>query len=236
MSSWPTIARWIEHEFGPIGEVAVYEPRQRSRSGLAALVFDRVGHAVAFVKIRSGRDEGLERERLALKLLAEAPPGPVRVPRVLFAGTAEDETFLVTTPRSDGFDHVARDPDLLAIQRWINSALADLPRSIDIPEHWEPGHNDLTPWNLRTCRSELWLTDWEMAGWAPPGSDATCYSLNCLAISRKAPRFAVLPEAANYWREIWRHRQIIAQTTGDADVKLSEALLDAVERVQPAGP
>ncbi len=43
---------------------------------------------------------------------------------------------------------------------------------------WRPAHGDLTPWNLREGRDgELWLVDWEDAGWAPIGVDALWFRL-----------------------------------------------------------
>ena len=47
-----------------------------------------------------------------------------------------------------------------------------LERSPDIPAHWLPMHGDLVPWNLREDKAgQLWLLDWEDAGWGPPSSD-----------------------------------------------------------------
>ena len=39
-------------------------------------------------------------------------------------------------------------------------------RCPEIPPHWQPMHGDLVPWNLREDeRGQLWLLDWEDAGW-----------------------------------------------------------------------
>jgi hypothetical protein len=47
-----------------------------------------------------------------------------------------------------------------------------LERPPDIPPHWIPMHGDLVPWNLREDqKGELWLLDWEDAGWGPPLAD-----------------------------------------------------------------
>jgi glycosyltransferase involved in cell wall biosynthesis/thiamine kinase-like enzyme len=55
----------------------------------------------------------------------------------------------------------------------VSRALAGrLERPPDIPEHWLPMHGDLVPWNLREDDSDqLWLLDWEDAGWGPPLAD-----------------------------------------------------------------
>jgi aminoglycoside phosphotransferase (APT) family kinase protein len=37
-------------------------------------------------------------------------------------------------------------------------------------------HGDYVPWNLREDdRGQLWLLDWEDAGWGPPGADLVRY-------------------------------------------------------------
>ena len=47
-----------------------------------------------------------------------------------------------------------------------------LDRPSDIPAHWLPMHGDLVPWNLREDdHGQLWLLDWEDAGWGPPLAD-----------------------------------------------------------------
>jgi glycosyltransferase involved in cell wall biosynthesis/thiamine kinase-like enzyme len=68
--------------------------------------------------------------------------------------------------------------------RWnperIRQVAADVSRALqgrferpaNIPSHWLPMHGDLVPWNLREDeRGQLWLMDWEDAGWGPPLAD-----------------------------------------------------------------
>jgi glycosyltransferase involved in cell wall biosynthesis len=51
-----------------------------------------------------------------------------------------------------------------------------LPRADGIPAHWRPIHGDYVPWNLREDdRGQLWLLDWEDAGWGPPLADLVRY-------------------------------------------------------------
>jgi len=45
-------------------------------------------------------------------------------------------------------------------------------RGPNIPSYWRPIHGDLVPWNLREDGTgQLWLLDWEDAGWGPPLAD-----------------------------------------------------------------
>jgi glycosyltransferase involved in cell wall biosynthesis len=53
---------------------------------------------------------------------------------------------------------------------------AVLPPADGIPAHWRPIHGDYVPWNLREDdRGQLWLLDWEDAGWGPPLADLVRY-------------------------------------------------------------
>jgi glycosyltransferase involved in cell wall biosynthesis len=89
-----------------------------------------------------------------------------------------------------------------------------LERPPDIPSHWRPIHGDLVPWNLREddCR-QLWLLDWEDAGWGPPLADSVRYivayrslgwsSADRIAAVVRATLIAesaeALQEAARFW-------------------------------------
>ena len=51
-----------------------------------------------------------------------------------------------------------------------------LPLPAGTPAHWRPMHGDYVPWNLREDpRGQLWLIDWEDAGWGPPLADFVRY-------------------------------------------------------------
>jgi hypothetical protein len=98
----------------------------------------------------------------------------------------------------------------------------------DIPAHWRPMHGDLVPWNLRQDkRGQLWLLDWEDAGWGPPLADLLRFivayaSLGMSSPTRIAMRVrailatesaAALHEAATFWLQ--HHNVRPAQNTGN---------------------
>ena len=60
-----------------------------------------------------------------------------------------------------------------------------LPPAVGIPPHWRPIHGDYVPWNLREDSSgQLWLLDWEDAGWGPPLADFVRYIVAYHSLSR----------------------------------------------------
>ena len=60
-----------------------------------------------------------------------------------------------------------------------------LPPAVGIPKHWRPMHGDYVPWNLREDSSgQLWLIDWEDAGWGPPLADFVRYIVAYHSLSR----------------------------------------------------
>jgi hypothetical protein len=108
------------------------------------------------------------------------------------------------------------DPDRIRqVARDASLALAAmLTRPADIPPHWRPMHGDLVPWNLREDDGgNLWLMDWEDAGWGPPLADllrfvVAHYSLGWSSPRRIASRVVstfptepreALHEAARFW-------------------------------------
>jgi glycosyltransferase involved in cell wall biosynthesis/thiamine kinase-like enzyme len=89
-----------------------------------------------------------------------------------------------------------------------------LKRAPDTPSHWRPIHGDLVPWNLRQdSRGQLWLLDWEDAGWGPPLADYMRYIVAYHSLAwRSGDRIAAkartalntepdeaLREAARFW-------------------------------------
>jgi len=95
-----------------------------------------------------------------------------------------------------------------------------LPRADGIPSHWRPMHGDFVPWNLREdSQGQLWLLDWEDAGWGPPLADFVRYvvAYHSLGWMRPARIAAVvtktigleslpaLAEVASFWLS---HRNI----------------------------
>jgi len=95
-----------------------------------------------------------------------------------------------------------------------------LPRADGIPRHWRPMHGDFVPWNLREdSLGQLWLLDWEDAGWGPPLADFVRYvvayhSLGWMSPTRIAAvvtktvgleSLPALAEVASFWLS---HRNI----------------------------
>jgi thiamine kinase-like enzyme len=63
-----------------------------------------------------------------------------------------------------------------------------LPRPSGVPDHWRPMHGDYVPWNVREdARGELWLLDWEDAGWGPPLADVVRYAVAYHALTSLRP-------------------------------------------------
>jgi aminoglycoside phosphotransferase (APT) family kinase protein len=75
-------------------------------------------------------------------------------------------------------------------------------------------HGDFVPWNLREAPGgELWLLDWEDAGWAPPSADLLRYAVAFHSIKERRsdsivrsvrgslPRISseAIAEAASFW-------------------------------------
>jgi len=109
-----------------------------------------------------------------------------------------------------------------------------LPRVDGIPAHWRPMHGDFVPWNLREdSQGQLWLLDWEDAGWGPPYADLVRYivAYHSLGWTRPTRIAAVvaqtvgreslpaLAEVASFWLS---HRNIDPEESG-ASVTRSRA-------------
>ena len=89
-----------------------------------------------------------------------------------------------------------------------------LPRADGIPSHWRPMHGDFVPWNLREdSLGQLWLIDWEDAGWGPPLADFVRYVVAYYSLGWTTPAriatvvtnavgpelFPALTEVASFW-------------------------------------
>jgi hypothetical protein len=87
----------------------------------------------------------------------------------------------------------------------IRRVAADVPRALagaferpaDIPSHWRPMHGDLVPWNLREDdQGQMWLVDWEDAGWGPPLADLVRFLVAYHSLGWSGPaRIAALVRA-----------------------------------------
>jgi glycosyltransferase involved in cell wall biosynthesis len=95
-----------------------------------------------------------------------------------------------------------------------------------IPSHWRPMHGDFVPWNLREdSLGQLWLLDWEDAGWGPPLADFVRYVVAYHSLGWTGPaRIAAvverivgleslpaLAEVASFWLS---HRNIDPEESG----------------------
>ena len=50
-------------------------------------------------------------------------------------------------------------------------------------------HGDLVPWNLREDeRGQLWLLDWEDAGWGPPFADVVRFIVAYYSLGWSRPK------------------------------------------------
>jgi glycosyltransferase involved in cell wall biosynthesis len=93
-------------------------------------------------------------------------------------------------------------------------ALPKRSRPKDVPAHWRPIHGDYVPWNLREDDSgQLWLLDWEDAGWGPPKADLTRYVVAYHSLGWSSPEAtadavrrsvapelpAMIAELAEFW-------------------------------------
>jgi glycosyltransferase involved in cell wall biosynthesis len=102
----------------------------------------------------------------------------------------------------------------------VSLALGALDRPAEIPSHWRPMHGDLVPWNLREDgRGQMWLMDWEDAGWGPPLADVLRFVVAYQSLAPSSPeRIAArvreilaaepaqaIQEAARFWGQ---HRNL----------------------------
>lgn len=152
-------------------------PRQRGRARMSLL--GRMTGNVVVVKL-GAHDERLDRERLALDLLATSPLPGIATPAPIAAGdfdaAGQTITYLATTAVAIRRQGPAIDAPLRTFERDLAGRLADLPKPAGHDDSSAvPIHGDLTPWNLRRTSHGLALFDWEEAGWGAPGSDLDFY-------------------------------------------------------------
>lgn len=152
-------------------------PRQRGRARMSLL--GRMTGNVVVVKL-GAHDDRLDRERLALELLAVNPLPGIATPAPIAAGdfdaAGQTITYLATTAVAIRRQGPAIDAPLRTFESDLADRLADLPKPPGLDStNAVPIHGDLTPWNLRRTSHGLALFDWEEAGWGAPGSDLDFY-------------------------------------------------------------
>jgi N-acetylglucosaminyldiphosphoundecaprenol N-acetyl-beta-D-mannosaminyltransferase len=225
--AWARLEAAWRSAIGPWDGLAVLGRAQSERDGVALLLL-RLGQPVAFVKLR--RDAGpLDRERAALDLVRDAMPRSFRAPQVRAHGTEEGWSWLATSTLRPGLHRRPDRPGLEVITREVETALARLPRPAETPAGWRPMHGDFTPWNLRRAGEELWLLDWEGAGWGPPGADLVLYAAAEAALTGRLSGDAPAPESADavaYWRS-----RVMEQKRDGRDRRLAARLAAALGRM-----
>ena len=199
VATWSGLLLAWRDQLGEFDAFAVYERPQASRNGIALLLL-RGGRRIAFVKVRSAPDS-LVKERLILDALAERPHTTFRAARVVAAGAVDKWHWLAMTPLEPAALRAGVSVPCAAINREVAELLGDrLPKPAGTPDHWQPAHGDLVPWNVRLNADGIWLLDWEDAGWAPPGADEAYYDAvrNVVYGSRLG---SVSSETAAFWSE-----------------------------------
>jgi thymidylate kinase len=207
-----------EYQISP-DSLAFHARTQSGRQGFSFLAIAR-GRPVGFV--RAGPRGTLDAECQALRLLEERPPTRLRIPRLVGRTEIGGLDLALTTSVLSGYHHPPANPSLDLIVGQIKAGLADLPRPTGTPEHWEPMHGDLTPWNLREDNSGLVLVDWESVGWGPPEADRVFYAASSTAINRRIEAGSPDSESVAFWLER------IDKAVNSRDARLRRAMIDVL--------
>ena len=225
--AWGSLAATWRREIGDFDDVAGYSRTDVSRGGLSLLLLQE-GEPLAFVKLRDGDFDSLERERAAAEVAWNFAPRSFSVPEPLSAGRVAGWSFFAVRALPAQLHRTPAAPPIDAIADEIGFALGALPRPSAAPPHWRPMHGDFTPWNLRQLATgELMLLDWEEAGWGPPGADAVMYRAAASALSQAIPAPCNDGEAIQFWRDR------ISKRDGDArDRRLDQGMLRALAEME----
>lgn len=201
---WATLLDRWRGELGEFQRMVIYH--RAFRPGFALLLL-RLDRPIAFVKVRRAEVDELQEVR-ALQAVSRFRPRAFFAPELRSVGAVDGWAYFATTPFPAQVYGVPQDPPLGSILEDIRASLVDLPRSSDTPSAWQPMHGDLTPWNLRQgAEGELFLFDWERAGWGPPGADEVLYRAVQAALEMGDGRLSeVRPEAIRYWTEAMQDR------------------------------
>jgi hypothetical protein len=225
--AWASLTETWRREIGAFDDVAGYSRTDESRGGLSLLLLH--GETpVAFVKLRDGEFDALERERAAADAAWRFAPRSFSVPEPVAAGHVAGWSYFAVRALPARLHRTPVAPPVDVIAGEIGGALGALPRPADTPSHWRPMHGDFTPWNLRQLETgDLVLLDWEEAGWGPAGSDAVLYRAAASALSHALPAPCSDGEAIRFWRER------ISRRDGDArDRRLDEGMLRALAEME----
>ena len=225
--AWASLTATWRRTIGAFDDIAGYARTDVSRGGLSLLLLQG-DSPVAFVKLRAGDSESLERERVAADAAWRFAPQSFSVREPLAAGRVAGWSFFAVRALPARMHRTPVAPPIDAITSEIGCALEALPRPADTPSHWRPMHGDFTPWNLRQLGTgELVLLDWEEAAWGPVGSDAVLYRAAECALSHALPARCNDGEAIQFWRER------ISKRGGDArDRRLDAGMLRALAEME----
>ena len=225
--AWTSLTETWRREIGAFDDVAGYSRTNASRGGLSLLLL-RGEEPLAFVKLRDGDPDSLERERAAADAAWRFGPRSFIVPEPVAAGRVAGWSYFAVRALPARLHRTPVAPPVDTIAGEIGCALGALPRPADTPPHWHPMHGDFTPWNLRQLDTgELVLLDWEEAAWGPVGADAVLYRAASSALSHALPAACDDGEAIQFWRER------ISKRDGDArDRRLDEGMLRALAEME----
>jgi hypothetical protein len=225
--AWASLTATWRRDIGAFDEVAGYARTDPSRGGLSVLLLQ--GDApVAFVKLRNGDFDSLERERAAADAVWRFVPRSFSVPEPLTSGRVAGWSYFAVRALPARLHRTPIAPPVDTIVAEIDCALGTQPRPAATPSHWRPMHGDFTHWNLRQLETgDLVLLDWEDAGWGPPGADAVLYRAATSALSQSYTSPCSDGEAIQFWRER------ISKRDGDArDRRLDEGMLRALAEME----
>jgi hypothetical protein len=194
---WAELWEGWRRQFGDVDGLAVYQRRLPWLGAFSVLLLNQ-GRHVAFVKVRRDHRQ-LEISHLALGALAGADG--MRVPAAISSGAADGWAWLALAPMPARPHRPARRPPVSRIVGLIQQRLDGVLERADCPSHWRPMHGDFTPWNLRTVGlRQLWLLDWDDAGWGPPDADLAYYEATNAAVRGGRPG-QVSGESVAFWLE-----------------------------------
>ena len=208
---WAELHSVFQDEVGTYDDWALHRPPDATREGLGLLLI-RQGCPVAFVKIRKAENcFKLHREFEALRLVEKARPTSFRFTSPLFEGTISEQRYAGFAPLPVGLHRPPTAPPLDEILQDIVGILSSLQKPPDAPPDSVPMHGDFTPWNLRQLHRDLYLLDWETAGWGPPGADEVMYrsaatTMRLASIDEYRRAAIRYPEAVAFWIKHWHHR------------------------------
>ena len=209
---------------GGIEGVSVYERPQTSRSGLVLALW-RPGRSMV-VRL-SSNPLRIEREQRLAAAATDVATRTFRVPATLGRGRTGAWHWLASSTMGDRPHRpvLALHPEMLDELGALLTAV--LVREPDTPEHWQPAHGDLTPWNLRRSAGTTWLIDWEDAGWAPPHADSVYFRASVAAMyphrAQRDGRPASHAEAVRYWKA-----RVLERPLTDPDPCLRARLVQAL--------